>query len=109
LGFWNSELSRSKSGGKFGEIMTMMGVGSCRDEEEEADERTALEAAEKQGSVDEDVFFVTSLGKCAIGSPYQLVCRRRSENPLVVAAAAGCMPDLCFRSVLLSIDLQCKR
>ncbi|KAH8951978.1 hypothetical protein BDL97_09G059900 [Sphagnum fallax] len=52
----------------------MMGVGSCRDEEEdeEADERTALEAAEKQGSVDEDVFFVTSLGKRAIGSPYQL-------------------------------------
>jgi len=104
-------LSRSKSGGKFGEIVTMMGVGSCRDEEEdeEADERTALEAAEKQGSVDEDVFFVTSLGKRAIGSPYQLVCRRRSENPLVVAAAAACMPDLCFRSVLLSIDLQCKR
>jgi hypothetical protein len=59
--------------------MTMMGgVGSCRDEEEEEEEgneRTALEAAEKQGSVDEDVFFVTSLGKCAIGSPYQLVCR----------------------------------
>jgi hypothetical protein len=115
LGFWNSELSRSKSGGKFGEIMTMMGVGSCRDEEEEeeeeADERTALEAAEKQGSVDEDVFFVTSLSKCAIGSPYQLVFRRRSQNPLVVvaAAAAACMPDICFRSVLLRIDLQCKR
>ncbi|CAM6036780.1 unnamed protein product, partial [Sphagnum compactum] len=50
----------------------MMGVGSGRDEEEEANERTALEAAEKQGSADEDVFFVTSLGKCAIGSPYQL-------------------------------------
>ncbi len=107
-------MSRSKSGGKFGEIITMTGVGSCRDEEEEeADERTALEAAEKQGSADEDVFFVTSLGKCAIGSPYQLVCRRRSQNPLVVAAAAAaaaaCMPDLYFRSVLLNIDLQCKR
>jgi hypothetical protein len=113
LGFWNAELSRSKSGGEFGELMTMMGVGSCRDEEEkEADERTALEAAEKQGSAAEDVFFVTSLRKRAIGSPYQLVCRRRSQNPLVVvvaAAAAACMPDLCFRSVLLSIDLQCKR
>jgi hypothetical protein len=69
----------AKSGGKFGEIMTMMGLGSCRDEEEEeADERTALEAAEKQASADEDVFFVTSLGKCAIGSRSQLVCRRRS-------------------------------
>ncbi len=88
----------------------MTGVGSCRDEEEEeADERTALEAAEKQGSADEDVFFVTSLGKSAIGSPYRLVCRRRSQNPLVVAAAAACMPDLYFRSLLLSIDLQCKR
>ncbi len=75
-------MSRSKSGVKFGEIVTMMGVESCRDEEEEeADERTALEAAEKQGSVDEDVFFVTSLGKCAIGSPYQLVCRRRPQTP----------------------------
>ncbi len=77
-------MSRSKSGVKFGEVVTMMGVGSCRDEEEEeeeADERTALEAAEKQGSVDEDVFFVTSLGKCAIGSPYQLVYRRRSQTP----------------------------
>ncbi|CAM6011233.1 unnamed protein product [Sphagnum balticum] len=45
-----------------------MGVRSCSDDEK----FTPLEAAVKQASDDEVVFFVTQLGKCAVGSPYQL-------------------------------------
>ncbi len=48
---------------------TSMGVRSCSDDEK----FTPLEAAVKQASDDEVVFFVTQLGKCAVGSPYQLV------------------------------------
>ncbi len=48
---------------------TSMGVRSCSDDEK----FTPLEAAVKLASDDEVVFFVTQLGKCAVGSPYQLV------------------------------------